>query len=98
MLVWHKIWGKVLFGVGGFHREGSGLMSVDKPQFVLETKVGFKLVERKGGRWKGKKEGSWKKGGKKKEERKLAGWLMCLPCGEDQASAWEGFQASKEAQ
>ena len=50
MLVWHKIWGKVLFGVGGFHREGSGLMSVDKPQFVLETKVGFKLVERKGGR------------------------------------------------
>lgn len=98
MLVWHKIWGKVLFGVGGFHREGSGLMSVDKPQFVLETKVGFKLVERKEGRWKGKKEGSWKKGGKKKEERKLAGWLMCLPCREDQASTWEGFQASKEAQ
>lgn len=56
-------------------------MSVDKPRFVLETEVGFKLIERKEGRWKGKKEGSWKKGGKQKEERKLAGWLMCLPWG-----------------
>ena len=69
-------------------------MSVDKPRFVLETEVGFKLIERK----KGKKEGSWKKGGKQKEERKLAGWLMRLPCGEDQATTWEGFQVSKEAQ
>ena len=56
------------------------------------------LIERKEGRWKGKKEGSWKKGGKQKEERKLAGWLMRLPCGEDQATTWEGFQVSKEAQ
>ena len=73
-------------------------MSVDKPRFVLETEVGFKLIERKEGRWKGKKEGSWKKGGKQKEERTLAGWLMRLPCGEDQATTWEGFQVSKEAQ
>ena len=73
-------------------------MSVDKPRFVLETEVGFKLIERTEGRWKGKKEGSWKKGGKQKEERKLAGWLMRLPCGEDQATTWEGFQVSKEAQ
>lgn len=72
-------------------------MSVDKTGFVLNTKVGFKLVERKEGRWKGKRGKSGK--GREKERRKeVSGLLMCLPCGEDQGSIWEGFQVSKEAQ
>ena len=62
------------------------------------NKSRFQASREEGREVERKKEGSWKKGGKKKEERKLAGWLMCLPCGEDQASTWEGFQASKEAQ
>lgn len=71
-------------------------MSVIETWFVLDTKVGFKLVERKEGRRKGKREGSQKKGGKRKEERKLAGWLMHLPCQEAWANIWPGFQPSKE--
>ena len=43
-------------------------MLVDKPRFVLETKVGFKLVERKEGRWKGKKKEVGKRAGKRKKK------------------------------
>lgn len=43
-------------------------MSVDKPRFVLETEVGFKLIERKEGRWKGEKRRKLEKGGKQKKK------------------------------
>lgn len=42
-------------------------MSVDKTGFVLNTKVGFKLVERKEGRWKGKREVKKREGKRKKK-------------------------------
>lgn len=49
-------------------------MSVDKTGFVLNTKVGFKLVERKEGRWKGKRGKSGK--GREKERRKEVSWFV----------------------